>query len=341
MAYTWSEDEPDRVTLRIPDDRPIYFISDLHLGDGMHSDIFMGKDRLLHGLLDEVRQKNARLVIVGDAIDFQQAWNMTRILQAHGKLLGAFSELADTNGVIYIYGNHDHDIRIYRDILRFKVCSDLYIGDDIAVQHGHAFDPFIGKQLKTSHNATLFHHGVERYTGYFLRMPLSDFYNIGMRFALWLSYYGYWRPLKFRNFFLRKLGLDDIADRSEFLANHWVRAEAGDPVGMTRHALNWGKQQGLKALICGHAHMPCNMDYQGLRYINTGSWTFGWAQYTLYEHGKFTVRDRLTGQEYQDELYQALMRGDLENLDFDRWWRNQYMGWLRYRAGEARNELQR
>ncbi len=338
MAYAWSQDLPERRTMRIPADRPVYFIYDLHLGDGEHSDIFMGKDRHLHALLDEVRREKGRLVIGGDAIDFQQAWTLTRILHAHGKLLRALSELADQTDVIYIYGNHDYDIRIYRDILRFQVCSELEVGDDIIVQHGHEFDPFIGPHLHASHTATIIHHAIERYTGHFLRMPLSDFYNGGMRLTGWLAYYGLWRPLSLRNKLLRAMNMHDTADRSEFLIRHWIRSEVGDPVGMTLPALAWAKKKGVR-LVAGHSHMPCNLVHDGTQYVNTGSWTFGWAQYTTLVEGKFMVRDWLSRREYKDELYRPLLDGELDHLDFDRWWRNQYLGWFRYRSGEARRLL--
>jgi UDP-2,3-diacylglucosamine pyrophosphatase LpxH len=339
MAYAWSEPTQERHTARIPEDRPVYLISDLHLGDGEHSDIFMGKDRQLLALLDQVRQENARLVIAGDAIDFHQAWNMTRILQAHGKLLRAFSELADSNGVSYLYGNHDHDIRIYRDILRFNVCTELMVGDSILVQHGHEFDPFIGPHLHATHTATRVHHAVERFTGQFLRMPISDFYNWGMRLGLWLGYYFFWKPIRFRNAILKKIGLGSLGEKPEFVINHWVRSEAGDPVGMTLPALQYAKKKGLKALICGHSHMPGNVEADGVRYINTGSWTFNWAQYTVLKDGVFTVKDWVTGREYKDELYRPLLDGELDGLDFERWWRNQYLGWGRFRSGEARRVL--
>ena len=339
MAYWWSEEVQEKTVHRMDADRPVYFISDLHLGDGEHSDIFMKKDRQLFALLEQVRREGARLVIGGDAIDFHQSWNFTRIVQAHGKLLRAFSDLADTNGVVCLYGNHDHDIRIYRDILRFDVCTELWIGGDICVQHGHEFDPFIGKHLNASHTATRFHHGIERMTGAFLRMPLSDFYNWGMRLGLWTCYNLFWRPMKVRNRMARALNFHHMADKSEFFVKHWVRSEAGDPVGMTKPALAWAREKGLRALVCGHSHMPCNMEYHGSRYVNTGSWTFGWAQYTVLDQGEFRVRDWLSGREYRDELYRPLLEGELDELDFDRWWRNQYLGWLRYRSGEARRLL--
>lgn len=336
MAYKWSERPVERNEIRLDDDRPVWFVSDIHLGNGSHSDIFMGKDAHLLELLDEVRRSGARLVVAGDAIDFQQSWNFTRIVEAHGRLLRALSELADTNGVYYVTGNHDDDIRVYRDILRFEVCSRLWIGEHIAVQHGHEFDPVIGPDLATSHRATRIHHWVEDRLRTFFRVPFADFYHWGNRLGIWIAY-RLWQLIRLRNRALRALGAHAVADRSERGFNHWIRSDAGDPVGMTRPALAWARQHGVETVVCGHSHMPGNMLHEGVRYCNTGSWTFAWAQYLRYEGGVFAVKDWISGREYGDELYRPLLDGDLDHVNFDRWWRNQYLGWFRYRSGELRH----
>ncbi len=338
MAYAWSSQPAAKNEIRLEDDRPVWCVSDIHLGNGSHSDIFMRKDAFLLELLAQVRQSGARLVVVGDAIDFHQSWNLTRIVEAHGPLLRALSDLADTNGVIYVTGNHDDDINVYRDILRFRVCSRLWIGESIAIQHGHEFDPVIGPDMAGSHRATRIHHWVEDRLHTFIRLPLGDFYNVGNRFGIWLAYQ-IWRAVSLRNQGLRRLGFNELAARSERIYTHWIRSEVGDPVGMTRPALSWAASHGVKTVICGHSHMPGNLVHEGVRYCNTGSWTFNWAQYLRYEGGEFTVKDWISGREYRDELYRPLLDGDLDHLDFDRWWRNQYLGWFRYRTGELRREL--
>ena len=102
-----SENTIGRIHKTIEPNRELFFISDLHLGDGTASDSFQGKDDVLIESLEHVRSREAHLVIVGDAIDFHQAWTFSRVLRAHGKLFGVLSSLADTHGVTYIWGNHD------------------------------------------------------------------------------------------------------------------------------------------------------------------------------------------------------------------------------------------
>lgn len=79
------------VVEQISDDRAIWFISDLHLGDGTPSDAFFGKDQQLIALVEQIEKQDGLLVIGGDAVDFHQAWSFTRILRAHQELFGALS----------------------------------------------------------------------------------------------------------------------------------------------------------------------------------------------------------------------------------------------------------
>jgi hypothetical protein len=81
VAVGWNRRSP--VVLTLPADRPIWFVSDLHLGDATPSDVFFGKDRHLIALVERVERDDGVLVIVGDAIDFHQAWSLTRVLRAH------------------------------------------------------------------------------------------------------------------------------------------------------------------------------------------------------------------------------------------------------------------
>lgn len=336
MAFSWAN-TTDNPVLHIAGDRPITIISDLHLGDGSRSDAFMGKDRLLLDLIDEIGRENGVLVINGDAIDLLQAHDLTPVLKAHGPLLRAIADLSSKTRVIYLTGNHDHDIRVYRDFLRWEVGGRLWVGNEVSIQHGHQFDPFIGEDVKGASLMTLVHHGVERRFGVWLRIPLQDFYTLPNRLTFWLGY-RIWQVTAMRNRVLRSIGFTSRADRSQRYMDYWVRSEAGDPMTLTFPALAYGRSSGAKAVVCGHAHMPGNFVEDGVRYVNTGSWTFRQAQVTRLVDGVFTVKDRISGVEYGRELYHTVLEGGLQDLRFERWWRNEYLGWLRFRQGELKKE---
>jgi UDP-2,3-diacylglucosamine pyrophosphatase LpxH len=42
---------------------------------------------------------------------------------------------------------------------------------------------------------------------------------------------------------------------------------------VANNALRCAREQGFGAVVCGHTHAPMDIERQGLRYFNTGSWT--------------------------------------------------------------------
>jgi hypothetical protein len=91
-------------------------------------------------------------------------------------------------------------------------------------------------------------------------------------------------------------------------------------------------------LVCGHSHLPGVVRRSdGRIYANTGSWTFASASYLRWtpEDGP-EVRDWLTGRVWGSELYDGLIRGDLDHKTIDDWWNEHYMGLFRFRCGEER-----
>ncbi len=316
-------------------DQEIWFISDLHLGDGTPSDVFFGKDKHLIALLNRVERDDAILVINGDAMDFHQAWTFTRIMRAHQELLHSMSRLSREGRLYYLIGNHDHDISLYREILNFRVCEELHIGDNILVQHGYQYDPYIGDNLSSSHTATKIHHLVERYFNTWVRIPLAEFYTRGNRLLFWMAH-KVAITMMITAGLLDKFGLPEAKERLfEHLA-FWARANSGDPMCMFRGV--WARLQSdrWKHIVCGHSHLPGIVPIDGRSYLNSGSWTFSNAQYLRWDGSSFECRDWVTGATFNDELYQANLDGSLDELNFFTWWHENYLGWFRFREGEER-----
>jgi len=331
----WERPTPLDVTRKLDPAQRIYFISDLHLGDGTRSDAFLGKDRELIAFLDQVRQEDATLVVAGDAIDFHQAWSMSRVLKAHARLIGELARLAESHGVIYIWGNHDYDISLFKDLLRFDVCSRLEIGDQVLCQHGYEYDPFIGPALEQTHLATQIHHMVERVCGTWMRLPLENFYTVGNRVAFWLFHKAaLWTDAYGR--VLRALGRHATADRMDLTIHYWTQNQLGDPGQLTRHISEQISEIPFRHLVCGHSHLPGIIDLTPNRtYVNTGSWTFNSSQYALWDGQSFIVRDWISGRRYDDRAYRRVLEGQMLEKSFHDWWRENYLGWLRYRVAEA------
>lgn len=316
-------------------DQEIWFISDLHLGDGTPSDAFFGKDRHLQALVERVDQRGATLVIGGDAMDFHQAWSFTRILRAHQELLGAMSKLAREGRLVYVIGNHDYDITLYRELLNFRVCDELHIGDQILVQHGFQYDPFLHDALEGTHLGTKIHHLFERYLDTWIRIPLGEFYTFSNRLLFWLTH-----KLALLAFAaawtMRKLGMKASAASAEATLDFWARSNMGDPMCIFKPAMERLSRGPWPILLCGHSHLPGIVERDGKRYANTGSWTFASSQYIVWRDGDLRCFDWITGREYGDQLYQPLLDGTIDEKNFWQWWRENYMGWLRFREGEER-----
>jgi len=334
--FSWARPTPLHVPRRIAADRPVYIISDLHLGDGTRSDSFLGKDAEMLSFLEQVEREEAHLVIAGDAIDFHQAWFITRVLKAHARLIGAFSRIAARTGVTYIWGNHDHDISVFRDMLRMDVCSSLEIGDAVLIRHGYEYDPYIGPHLEQSHVATRVHHLFERVLETWLRMPLENFYNPANRLTFWLSHKLVAAAL-LAGRLGQRLGVDGVGAGLVSTGRFWTQSQLGDPQCIFEYVRQASLEGSFRWIVTGHSHLPGVVRFSPERfYANTGSWTFNSSQYAYYDGKTITVRDWITGRVYDDRAYRPLLDGRFRHMGFMEWWRENYLGWFRFRAGYER-----
>ena len=332
--FSWAKPAPLSIEKNLPANTRIYFISDLHLGDGTRSDIFMGKDTQLMKLLDQIRTEKAHLVIAGDAIDFHQAWSISRVIKAHARLMRALSEVADDTGVTYIWGNHDYDISLFRDLLQFDVCSVLTLDNVVKIQHGYEYDPFIGPKLAQTHVATRIHHMIERLLDTWIRLPLENFYTIENRIAFWI-FHKFALLNRSKDQLLQKLNMQKETSSTAKIIQHWTMNQIADPAGIFRNVHQTMLDEDFTYLLTGHSHLPGIIQIDTKKtYVNTGSWTFNSAQYAIWDGNSFSVHDWLSGKRYGDHAYRALAERRYEHMDFFAWWRENYLGWLRYRVGE-------
>jgi UDP-2,3-diacylglucosamine pyrophosphatase LpxH len=328
------------VVQRIPDDGRIWFISDLHIGDGTPADVFFGKDRHLSALVRRVDREGATLVIVGDAIDFHQAWTLQRVLAAHPDLFSDLSRLARSGRLYYVVGNHDHEINLFQELLQFRVCDELLIGNDIRCVHGFQYDPYLRTRVGQGHGwSTTFHHLMERYLRTWLRIPLGEFYTKGNRLMFWLAH----KAALLANAYargMRALGFTRSADAINHYLDYWAQGNLGDSMGMFRPVLDHLRTGRFRYIVCGHSHLPGIVregeGADATAYVNTGSWTFASSHYAMWDGHDFTVRDWMTGRTIGSEMYESLIDGSIYDKDFWQWWRENYMGLFRFREGEER-----
>ena len=313
----------------------IYFVSDMHLGDGSFADLFQGKDKAFLAFLDEVEAEAKTLVINGDALDWSEAWYFQRILKAHRTLLKRLTQLAERIEVVYCYGNHDPDILLFEDILKWKVTDKLVVGDRMLVQHGVEFDSYISKRFAKSEFIVRLLNIYERTFRTWVRVPLVDYYTRSNRLAHYL-YYHLVRLQRRRIRWLRWRGLAGKAREIEESIDFWTQTELGDPMSITKPALERLRSDRFEIIVCGHSHLPGIVELEGgRRYVNIGSWTFRNAQYGVWDGENLVVRDWLTGRVYADENYRPIFEG-VTDLTYEEWFAGQYMGYGRFRCGEDR-----
>jgi UDP-2,3-diacylglucosamine pyrophosphatase LpxH len=245
------------------------------------------------------------------------------------------SRLAREGRLYYVIGNHDHDISFYRDILNFRVCDELRLGDRVLVQHGYEYDEYIGNDLAGSHLATKVHHLVERYLNTWIRIPLGEFYTLGGRISAWLLH-KVGVLLWLGGLVLSQVGNDWLLAAVRRRFDYIARSNAGDPMCIFRPAWRRLREGPYAALVCGHSHLPGVVRAGDKAFVNTGSWTFGSSNYVVWDGEGFECRDWMSGRPFGDEFYQPMLDGSLDELDFWTWWSSEYMGWLRFRTGEER-----
>ena len=337
--YDWAVGSQTRTILRIPAEGRVYVISDIHLGDGTASDIFLAKDKDLLEFLARVDQEDATLVIAGDAVDFSQALFFTNIMKAHGKVLGTFSELSSKGRLYYVLGNHDHDLRWYKDVLRIPVVHGIEVGEHTLILHGYEFDPVIGKDLEEAERRTRVHHAIERALGTWMRLPLEHFYTGWNRITFWVLHKVLWVRRRFARVVDALRGDTRASDYVTETMDYWTRNQLGDPGSLLHPAKDWLATQPYTTLICGHSHLPGVVDLGGgKRFANTGSWTFTSAHVMRLEQGEVELRDWRSGKVYGDRLYRPIVDRTFDHIRFEDWWEANYMGLLRYRCGEELND---
>lgn len=315
--------------VRLPVDRRVCVISDLHMGDGGASDPFGAKDDRLRAFLDRVASRADALVIAGDGFDLAQAWSMERIVTAHRPVIEDLIALSRVIDVYYLAGNHEGSAAAVRDV-PLHYAHALMIGDRIRIEHGNAYDAHNLPGDRGAFYVARAHAMIEAVIRAPIRIPMRKHYHWSTRLGHWLFYrYGQLQALLGR--IDRARGREDRARaRLEFL-DYWGRGEWGDPHGLLRAAPAALATTDVDVLVCGHSHQAGVVAVPGGTYVNTGSWTFEDSTYALYDAGRVAVRGWPDGRLIGDEAYRGILGDDADKSFFD-WWAEHYRGYLRYRV---------
>ncbi len=130
------------------ENKDIFVISDLHMGDGGPRDNFAvgDKEKQLNLFLDFVKTEEGELIIVGDLFEFWQA-SLGRVLVTRRNLIDRLGDM----GATFVVGNHDIDLEalIGSDILAHRFFKKMSIRFERKIgerkfmfMHGHEVDPY-------------------------------------------------------------------------------------------------------------------------------------------------------------------------------------------------------
>ena len=131
--------------------KPIFVISDLHIGDRSRRDHFHCEKQLkgFKKFLDYVDSNNGQLIVLGDLFEFWR-YKQEKIISKRKDILDKLNDL----GAIYIPGNHDDDsfelskTDAHPFFHRVRTPFLKTVGEKrIKFMHGHEFDPFITEKF--------------------------------------------------------------------------------------------------------------------------------------------------------------------------------------------------
>ncbi len=248
--------------------RPIFAISDLHIGDKGFRDNFAysGNERRFLGFLDYVKDNDGEIVIVGDFFELWQA-NMSKVLTSRMRLLDQLSEL----NIVYVLGNHDIDLcyfinnegwlshpffnRLTRHIYH------TYMGERLfSFTHGHLVDPYCDSDDPGVGRISAIYTGLREDCN---KGPMLDKYHT-----------------------VEGRVLGRLGKLSQF--KNWITCKPNLNVQMNRR-LRSQKPQAIDAIVCGHTHKPGRI---GSWLYNCGTWAEGKCSFVkITDDGKANVFD--------------------------------------------------
>lgn len=244
------------------------FLSDIHLGaKGCQADL----------LLEFLRIHDAEtLFLVGDIIDgwrLKKGWHWP---QAHnGVVQKLLRKARKGTKIVYTPGNHDEFLRSYLGV--------HFGGVEVVERKIH--ETADGRRLLVIH---------------------GDQFDVVVRHARWLAYFGDWAYVSalwintWVNKIRRKLGFP------YWSLSAWAKLKVKNAVnfiGAFEEALcNEAKRAGVDGVVCGHIHQAAMHSEFGIDYLNTGDWVESCTAIVEHHDGRMEII-RWTKPEEQAKKY--------------------------------------
>jgi len=139
--------------LPINTDTKYALFSDLHLGDGGKSDIFVHNEETMESALKYYKKNGYSIILLGDIEELWQ-FNFIEIYDRYNKRIYKLLRSFQANKVHRIFGNHDNDWKrpptdpiLYNENIQHGAPEAIILGDDIFLVHGHQGDKTCDRKI--------------------------------------------------------------------------------------------------------------------------------------------------------------------------------------------------
>ena len=241
------------------DHKPIFFISDIHLGAGTPEDQKAREENLMD-FLDMVIHKGKRLYILGDLFDFWFEYRSV-IPKTGFEILAKIKELTK-NGVIvdFIGGNHDYWVC---NFFSERLNANAHF-DSVTVE-------IENKKFFLAHGDGL----IQNDPGYkTLKRILRNKFTIAL--FRWIH------PD------IGHLIAHNSSKSSRKYTSKYTDDRGQRLVEFAKNKL--AEAPHLDYVICGHSHTPGITEFGNQRYVNLGDWIKNYT-YGLLENGEMKVKE--------------------------------------------------
>ncbi len=273
--------------------RPLFVVSDLHLGPRAPFGFPAELEGALAAALDGAVARHAIVILNGDILEDGAAATPLAILAKYPRLLAALGRASARSELYYVMGNHDPPAASLGGVLPWTVATSLLVDETVLVVHGDVFDH--GLRKSAAGRAAPLHARAERLLGARVDLPLA------MHDSL-------------RNHLLTSLLLHvgERARRVSPAARAWVDENfdyittleaSDDPRRVVATLAEAALPPGVRAVLAGHTHRPGIADVGAVTYYNSGTWSPHMAVAVDYERGEGRIVDVVRGTFYGREAY--------------------------------------
>jgi len=146
LTELYNSTDQNVINLTLNADTKYALFSDLHLGDGRKSDIFVHNEKTMIFALEYYKENGYSIILLGDIEELWQ-FNFIEIHDKYDKSIYKLLRSFKGNRVHRIFGNHDNDWKrpltdpiLYNENIQHGAPEAIKLGDDIFLVHGHQGD---------------------------------------------------------------------------------------------------------------------------------------------------------------------------------------------------------